>query len=164
LAYNEDMVKLTERMGVFFFLLLGVGLTILGLLALNHVVDNFWPIDTTRLDLVRSTALGRADATALLRAANPEMLLAFLASVIMVVAGLVLPVAYFLNERFGPGPSSSFLVVLRQAMWVGIWFAFCIWLQMNRTFGLGVAVLAAVVFVIIEVMLQIRARAAELSA
>jgi hypothetical protein len=66
---------------------------------------------------------------------------------------------YFLNKRFGNDDPSHFLVILRQSMWVGAWIAFCIWLQMNRTLGWGVALLVAAVLAIFEVMLQVRERA-----
>lgn len=149
-----------ERLGTIPFLLLGLGLLALGLLALNQIVNNFWPFDVQRLDLVRATARGQADAPALLEAANLEILLAFLAAVMVVITGLVLPLVYYLNRRFYPeGKLPPFLLVMRQAMWVGIWVAFCVWLQMNRTLGIAVALLVAVVLVMFEVLLQVRTRA-----
>ena len=154
------MSETYERMGAVPFLLLGIGLLLLGLLAVNHVVNNFWPFDVNRLELVRAAAEGRADAPSMLDAANVEILLAFLASVMVAVTGLVLPLTYFLNKRFGPDATApSFFVVLRQAMWVGAWLAFCTWLQMNRTLGLAVAGLVAAVLVMFEVLLQVRTRA-----
>jgi hypothetical protein len=45
------------------------------------------------------------------------------------------------------------------ALWVGLWVAFCLWLQMNRTLGVAVAALGAAVVILFEVVLQIRARA-----
>ncbi len=157
------MDKLTSRFAVMPYLLMGVALLLLGFLALNHIVDNLWPIDVTRLDLIRDTALDRADATQLLRSANGEIIFAFLAAEAVAVTGFMLPLAYFLNKRFSQSQSSHFFVVLRQAMWVGIWIAFCTWLQMNRTLGLGVAILVAGVLVIIELLLQIRTRAAAIA-
>ena len=35
---------------------------LVGLLALNHITENLWPIDVARLDLIRSTALDQAEA------------------------------------------------------------------------------------------------------
>lgn len=158
------MDELAKRFGVVPFLVLGAGLLAIGLLALNHVINNFWPIDVTRLELVRATALDQADATVLLRAANPEIVLVFLASVLISVTGLMLPVAYILNKRFGKAPAFRSLVVLRQAMWIGGWVAFCLWLQMNRTLGIGLVLLVGTVFAIIEVLLQLRTKAALIAA
>jgi hypothetical protein len=157
------MVKLITRLGILPYLAVGLGLLLIGLLALFHITENLWPIDVARLDLIRSTALDEASATALLSSANLEIIFAFLAALLVAVTGLVMPLAFILNRRFGRSGTQSFLVVLRQAMWVGLWAAFCIWLQMQRSLGLGVMLLSAVVLMIIEVLLQVRARAAEVS-
>lgn len=156
------MRSIIHRLGVIPYLLLGAGLLVLGLLAINHIVDNFWPFDVQRLDLLRATALDQIDAPAILEAANLEILLAFLAAVLMSVTGLMLPLAYFLNRRFDRRyPNPRFLLVLRQSMWVGLWIAFCVWLRMNRTLGLAVVLLVAVVLVLFEVLLQLRTRAVQ---
>ncbi len=145
------------------FIVVGIGLLILGLLSLNHIINTFWPLDVERLDLVRDTALGRADPTQLVTSADPVIILASLAAAMVTVTGLFLPLAYFLNALIGKGRSSGFLVVLRQAMWVGIWAAFCIWLQMHRSFGIGIAVLVAAVFIVVEFIFQLRSQAAEIA-
>lgn len=157
--YNRRMEKLAKQFGIVPYLLVGFGLFIVGSLAINQIVDNFWPINVERLDLIRATALGQADSTVLLRESNPEIILTFLATVMVAVTGLVMPLAYFLNKRFGQESSLRFVVVLRRAMWVGIWFAFCTWLQMNRSLNVGVALLVAAVFIVVEVLLQVRTKA-----
>ncbi len=161
-------MKILQRMGASPYLLLGIGLFIIGFMALEYVVNNFWPIDINRLDLVRATALDRVDAPTLLEAANSELIFAFLATILVMVTGLVLPFAYFLNkrfgryvdERFGESTATPFLVVLRQSMGAGFWAAFCLWLQMNRAFGIAAALLVAGVLILFELLLQIRTRAA----
>jgi len=166
------MRKTMSRLGVIPSLLLGAALLAIGLLALNHIVDNWWPFDVERLDLVRATALGRAEAALLLDAANVQIVLAFLGSALVAVTGLVLPFGYILNRRFKRNPDAgseadaapAFLVTLRQSMWVGLWVAFCLWLQMNRSLGIAVAALVAAVLVMFEVLLQVRARAAHVTA
>lgn len=157
------MRDLVRRLGAIPFVLLGIGLLLLGLLALNQIVNNFWPFAVQRLDLVRATARGQIDAPSLLEAANLEILLAFLGTIIVMVTGLVLPLVYYLNKRFDSTSNSpSFLLVLRQSMWVGVWVAFCVWLQMNRTLGLAVALLVAAVLATFEVLLQVRTRASSI--
>lgn len=157
------MKKLTARFAVMPYLLIGVALLLLGVAAINHIMNNLWPIDVTRLDLIRAIAQDQAEAAQLLGAVNREFIVAFLASVLVAVTGLSLPLAYYLNKRFGRSGSRRFLVVLRQAMWVGIWIAFCVWLQMNRSLGIGIVLLVAGVLVTIEVLLQIRTKAAEIA-
>ncbi|GIK55124.1 MAG: hypothetical protein BroJett015_07870 [Chloroflexota bacterium] len=161
-------MRILQRLGVIPYLLLGIGLFIIGYMALEYVVNNFWPIDINRLDLIRATALDRVDAPTLLDAANNELIIAFLATIMVMVTGLTLPLAYFLNKRFGryaderfrESTTAPFLVVLRQSMGLGVWAAFCIWLQMNRAFGIAAALLVAGVLILFELLLQIRTRAA----
>lgn len=155
-----------NRLGIFPYFLLGAGLLVLGLLASNHIVNNFWPFDVTRLDLVRASAMDEANAPAMLDAANGQIILAFLASVTVAVTGVALPIVYYANVRFdrGNGGSPPALVVVRQALWVGVWFAFCTWLQMNRSLGFAVAILVAVVLAAFELLLQVRRRATSLGA
>lgn len=156
------MERIVDRLGFLPLFITGVALFLIGILTINHIVNNFWPIDVGRLDLIRDTAFGEAEATSLLRAANIEVIFALLAGIWIAVTGLVLPLASFLNMRFGPESSFRWFVALRQAMWVGIWVAFCTWLQMNRSLGIGVALLVAAVLVMFEVLLQIRSRAGQI--
>jgi hypothetical protein len=156
------MERLSRRLGFLPFFLVGAGLFLIGALAVNHIVNNFWPIDVARLDLIRDTAAGEAEATSLLRAANIEIIFAFLAGVWIAATGLVLPLASYLNMRFGNESAFHWFIALRQAMWVGIWVAFCAWLQINRSLGIGVALLVAAVLAIFELLLQIRSRAVEI--
>lgn len=153
-----------ERLGVFPYLLLGAGLFVLGLLATNHIVNNFWPFDVSRLDLVRASALDQVNASAMMDAANSQIVMAFLAGVMVAVTGLTLPLVYYANVRFDPAPEApAMIVVLRQALWLGLWVAFCVWLQMNRSLGLAVALLVAAVLATFEILLQIRRRATSIS-
>ena len=160
------MKKSFARLGVTPYFLLGFGLLILGLMAMNHIVDNWWPFDVTRLDLVRATAIDQVDPASLMDAANTEIILAFLSAVLVAATGIALPIAYFLNWRFGKsqgGSNPHFLVVLRQAMWIGFWVSFCMWLQMNRMLGIAVAILLAGVLILLELLLQIRTKATRVS-
>lgn len=158
------MQRLVRRLGVLPVLLLSIGLFLLGALAVERIVNTIWLFDVSRVELARAVVLQRTDAAALLSAANGEALLAFLASVIVAFTGIAMLPLYYLNKRYNPPEFRHeppvFLPVLRQSMFVGFWAAFCLWLQMNRTFGVPVAVLAAAVLVLFELVLQIRERAA----
>lgn len=161
-------MKFLKRLGILPALLIGAVLFLLGLLAMSYIVNNFWPFDVNRLDLVRRSVTGQVDAATLLEAADMQIVLAFLAGILMAVTGLVLPLAYLLNVRLGhshqTGATPSFWVVLRQALGAGVWVTFLVWLQMNRVLGLAVALLVAGVLVLFEVLLQIRSRAASVEA
>jgi hypothetical protein len=164
-------MKNFQRLGILPALLLGLALLLIGLLAIQHIVNNWWPFDVARLDLVRATARGEVEAPAILDAANNEILIAFLGAILITVTGLALPLAYLLNKRFsryldrrsGRAVPPKFHVTLRQAAWVGFWAAACVWLQMNRALGLAVAALIASVLILFEIMLQIRARASAIT-
>lgn len=144
-------------------LLLSAGLFLLGALAVDRIVNTMWVFDVTRIDLARAVVQQRADAPAILAAANDEVLIAFLASIVVAMTGLAMVPLYYVNKRFNPpgfrDQPPVFLAVLRQSLFVGLWAAFCAWLQMNRTLGVAVALLAAAVLVLFELVLQIRARA-----
>ncbi len=151
-----------KRLGILPYLVFGLGLTALGLLAMNHAVDNWWPFDVARLDLVRATALDQVDPAALLEAANFDIVFAFLCAVLVAATGVALPLVYYLNWRFGH-KAPHFLVVVRQSMWIGFWVSFCIYLQMNRMLGIAVALLAASVLILFEFIVQVRTKASSVS-
>lgn len=162
-------MKILQKLGVTPYLLLGIGLAFIGFSAWLYITNSFFPFNPEqRLDLVRALGLDRADAPSLLEAASAELLIAFLGAIFLFATGIALPLAYFLNkrfgeyadERFGESTATPFLVVLRQAIGVGFWASFCIWLQMNRAFGLAAALLVAFVLILFELLLQIRTRAA----
>ena len=151
-----------KRLGILPYLILGLSLMVLGLLAMNHAVDNWWPFDVARLDLVRATALDQVDPAGLMESVNVDIVFAFLCAVVAVATGIALPIIYFLNRRFSD-QKPHFLVVLRQSMWVGFWVSFCLYLQMNRMFGIAIALLVAAVLILFEFIVQIRTRASRVS-
>ena len=157
------MQRFVRRLGAFPVFLLGAGLFLLGALAIDRIVNTMWLFDVTRIEMARAVVQQRADSATLLANANREVLWAFLASVIVAVTGLAMVPMYYVNKRFNPpgfrDQPPVFLAVLRQSMFVGFWAAFCLWLQMNRTFGIAVAFLAAAVLILFELVLQIRERA-----
>ncbi len=157
------MQRFVRRLGVVPVLLLSAGLFLLGVLAVDRIVNTMWLFDVSQIDLARAVVQQRADAPTLLAAANNDVLVAFLASIIVAVTGLVMVPMYYVNKRFNPpgfrDEPPVFLSVLRQSMFFGFWAAFCVWLQMNRTLGLAVALLAGAVLILFELVLQIRERA-----
>jgi hypothetical protein len=59
------------------------------------------------------------------------------------ITGLALPVSWFLNLRFPSEPAAGVSVVVRQAIWAGVYGALLTWLQQERLVtvwtGLGLA-------------------------
>ncbi|MBK8432637.1 MAG: hypothetical protein IPL28_15680 [Chloroflexi bacterium] len=150
--------KFWHFLGALPALTIGLGLLVLGLLTLRHLVNNLWVVDVNQIELVRAVAQDTADVPTLLSAAYPEVVLAFLAAVALSGIGLAMPLVYYLNKRFWPQQLGAMLV-LRQAMWVGLWSAACTWLQMNRALNLAVALLVAIIFVLIEGLIVVRQKA-----
>lgn len=78
-----------------------------------------------------------------------RMLFFFL--VVLLFAGLALPLSVLLNLRFPSSPPVGPNVVVRQALWVGVYVTTLAWLYVGRVFGVGLAVIFFIGFTAIEV-------------
>jgi hypothetical protein len=74
------------------------------------------------------------------------------------VTGTVLPFVRYLNVRFTPVTSDlpPGGVLVRQAIWFGLFVMTCAWLQIPRILNLPIAFFLALVFIVIEVFLRSR--------
>ncbi len=88
---------------------------------------------------------------------GPRWLFFFLC--VIALTGTALPLTYFFNRRFPSDPPADPVVILRQAIWVGIYGSTLAWLQLGRMVSTTVAVVLALVFILIEGVLRIRERA-----
>jgi hypothetical protein len=82
----------------------------------------------------------------------------FFVFIVMAVTGMTLPIVYFFHKRFpGKQPVGS-NVILRQAIWAGIYIASLAWLQLGRLvtlyviLGLAGGIIAAEYFIRIREM------------
>ncbi|NLG97854.1 MAG: hypothetical protein GX491_10870 [Chloroflexi bacterium] len=89
---------------------------------------------------------------------GPRWLFFFLLT--LALSGTSLPVMYFLNRRFPSDPPVGGNVVVREAMWVGVYGSLLVWLQLGRvlTYGLAMALLAGLI--LIEFLLRLSERSA----
>jgi hypothetical protein len=85
---------------------------------------------------------------------GPRWLFFFLS--VLAVTGTSLPIVAFLNRRFPSVPSPTTAVVLRQALWVGIYFPTLAWLQIGRVLTPALALLLLLGFILIEWLLRLR--------
>jgi hypothetical protein len=85
---------------------------------------------------------------------GPRWLFFFLS--VLAVSGTCLPLVAFLNRRFPSVPSPTTAVVLRQALWVGIYFPTLAWLQIGRVLTPALALLLLLGFILIEWLLRLR--------
>ncbi len=84
---------------------------------------------------------------------GPRWLFFFLG--VLALTGPVLPLVYFLNKRFPSDPPVDGLVIVRQALWVGVFGSTVAWLQLGRVLTTGLALILACVFVLIEFLLRL---------
>jgi hypothetical protein len=81
---------------------------------------------------------------------------AFLALWAVALIGTAFPVLLALHRRFRGEPSSW--TVWRQSAWIGLLGLLSAWLQMNRVLNAATAAILVSVFIVLEVILSLRAR------
>jgi hypothetical protein len=72
------------------------------------------------------------------------------------LTGAALPVTYFFNRRFISIPPADGSIILRQAMWFGIYGCIIAWLQQGRVLNGVLAIMLALGFAIVELLLRVR--------
>lgn len=75
------------------------------------------------------------------------------------LTGLALPVTWFLNLRFPSDPPAAPYVIVRQAIWVGIYGIVLAWLQQVRLVTIWTGVGLAFGLVAIEYLVRMREKA-----
>ncbi len=83
---------------------------------------------------------------------------AFFFASVLAVTGTALPGIAFLNRRFPSTPPPTASVVVRQALWVGIYLPTLAWLQIGRVLIPALALLLAFGLILIEWLLRLRER------
>jgi hypothetical protein len=78
---------------------------------------------------------------------------------IMALTGTALPVVYFLHHRFPSTPPAGSNVIVREAMWVGVYGATLAWLQLGRLVTLYVILGLAGGLIAIEYFIRLREKA-----
>ncbi len=78
---------------------------------------------------------------------------------IMALTGTALPVVYFFNRRFPTEPPAGSNVIVRQALWVGVYASTLAWLQLGRLVTLYVILGLAGGLIAIEYFIRLREKA-----
>jgi hypothetical protein len=73
--------------------------------------------------------------------------------------GLALPVSWFLNLRFPTVPPAGPTVIIREAIWVGVYGAIITWFQQERLVTLWTSIGLAIGLVAIEYLIRMRENA-----
>ena len=105
-------------------------------------------------------AVGWGGLIALLTLAEPMLWPRWLFFFLVVVAftGAALPITAFLNHRFPGEPPATVRVILRQALWAGVYAGTLAWLLAGRVLNLALALILALAFLAIEWFLRLRER------
>jgi len=74
------------------------------------------------------------------------------------LCGIALPVVAFLNQRFLSTPPASSSVIVRQSIWIAIFFPTLAWLRIGRVLTIPLALLLAFGLILIEYLLRLRER------
>ena len=88
---------------------------------------------------------------------GPRWLFFFL--IVLALSGITLPVTYFINLRFPSRPPADPGVIVRQAIWVGVYGSTLAWLQLGRMLTPMPAGLLAIGLLLTELLLRMRERA-----
>jgi len=83
----------------------------------------------------------------------------FFALGIMALTGTALPVVYFFHRRFPDDPPAASNVIVRQALWVGVYASTLAWLQLGRLVTLYVILSLAGGLIAIEYFIRLREKA-----
>lgn len=83
---------------------------------------------------------------------------AFFFCSVLGLSGLALPGVAYLNTRFPSAPPPSQTVIIRQALWFGIYLPTLAWMRIGRVLNLSLALLLAAGFILIEWLLRLRER------
>ncbi len=90
---------------------------------------------------------------------QPGVLSFFFALLFLAVFGTLAPAAAYLNRRFAPEATANDpWRFFRHSVWGGLCVAICAWLQMHRIFNVGFALVIALMFVAVEILI-VRLRA-----
>ncbi len=82
----------------------------------------------------------------------------FFALILLALAGMFLPIVYFFHKRFPEDPPAGAEVIVRQAIWFGVYGATLAWLQVGRLVTVYVILALAGGLIAIEYFIRLRER------
>lgn len=87
---------------------------------------------------------------------GPRWLMYFL--VTLAVTGTFLPIVYYLHRRFPSKPAATSMVLVREALFFGVYADVLLWLQFGRALNFAEAAFIAMGLLIIEILIRWRER------
>jgi hypothetical protein len=80
----------------------------------------------------------------------------FFALWVLALTGTALPFTYLINRRFPSDPPAEPNVIVRQALWVGVYGTTLAWLQLGRLVSLYVWMGLAAGLIVVEYLIRLR--------
>lgn len=78
--------------------------------------------------------------------------------IVVALTGTTLPASAFLNVRFPSNPPAGANVIVRQALWIGIFGSTLTWLMYGRVYSLTLAIILLTGLFAVEWLLRMRER------
>lgn len=78
--------------------------------------------------------------------------------IVVAVTGTALPVTAYLNHRFPNSPPVNTKVVMREALWFGIYSSTLLWLSFGRVYSITLAIILLLGLSAVEWLLRMRER------
>lgn len=75
---------------------------------------------------------------------------------VLAVSGTALPLVAFINRRFQTDPPATIAIIVRQALWIAIYFSTLAWLQKGRILTPTLGIVLGLGIVAIEGLLRSR--------
>jgi hypothetical protein len=91
--------------------------------------------------------------TSMLPTIGPRWLFFF--CLLLLVAGVFLPFTWYFNRRFPSNPPASPRVIVRQAVWFGVFAALLAWLQIGRVLTIPLGTIMGIALILIEFLIRI---------
>lgn len=82
----------------------------------------------------------------------------FFCAIVFAVTGSAAPFVALANRLFSSQTPVQFGMVVRESLWVGIYAAAFLWLNKGQVVSLGLLIVLAVGFILVEFLLRMRAR------
>lgn len=73
---------------------------------------------------------------------------------LILVTGLFLPVTWFINRRFTSSPPAGQNVIIRQAVWFGVFAVLLSWLQIGRVLTFPLGIIMGVALILVEFLIR----------
>ncbi len=87
---------------------------------------------------------------------GPRWLMFFLLT--LAISGPALPVVHYLHRRFPSRPAATGAVLVREALWFGIYADVLLWLQFGRALNFALGAFIAVGVIAVELIIRWRER------